>query len=128
MSRQADKEAGELVFDFEKLEVYRLALRLVHKFMRLFRTLPPELGSSLGITLIRAGMSVVHNIVQGSVRRELEEQRRYYAMSLDSAHECVPAISLLHREGSMTDASKDELRENCLALCKKIEELVQRPK
>ncbi len=125
MSQQTDKEPDDLVFDFEKLDLYQLALRLVHKLMRLFKTLPDELQSSLGNNLVGAGMSIVNNIVKGSAKTSSEEKRECYAMSLDSAHECIPAISLLHREGCMTDASKDDLRKDCLGICKKIEQLIQ---
>lgn len=124
MSQKAEKDEG-FAFDFEKLETYRLALRLVHKFMRLVKTLPDELRSSLGNNLVAAGMSVVNSIVEGSTKPSSKEKKQCYAASLDSAHKCIPAISLLHREGSMTDATKDDLRNDCLGVCRKIEELIQ---
>lgn len=125
MAKQIQRNKADAVFDFEELDAYHLALRFVHKLMRLLKSLPPELQSSLGNRVIGAGISTVNSIAQGSGKESSEQKGSCYRAGLNSARECIPLITVLHREGSMTDASKDELRKDCSAICKKIEELIQ---
>jgi len=62
-------EYKDFVFDFEKLDVYQLALKFVHKLITLVKKLPPELRLSLGNNVIRAGMSILNNIAEGSGKK-----------------------------------------------------------
>jgi len=125
MDKGKEEKYKDFVFDFEKLDVYQLALKFIHKLITMVKNLPPELRLSLGNNLVRAGMSIINNIAEGSGKKSLKEKRRYYGTSLDSARECIPTITVVHREGHINDEHRDELRNDCLEICNKMAKLIQ---
>ena len=125
MDKGKQEKYNNFVFDFEKLDVYQLSLEFVYKLIALTKNLPPDLRFSLGNNVIRAGMSIVNNIAEGSDKKSPKEKIRYYGTSLDSARECIPTITVVHREGHITDEYKNELRQNCLEICNKMAKLIQ---
>lgn len=125
MDKGKEEKYKDFVFDFEKLDVYQLALKFIHKLITLVKNLPTELRLSLGNNLIRAGVSIINNIAEGSGKKSPKEKRRYYGTSLDSARECIPTITVVHGEGHITDECKDELRGDCLEICNKMAKLIQ---
>ncbi len=125
MDKGKEEKYKDFIFDFEKLDVYQLSLKFVYKLIILAKNLPPELRFSLGDNVIRAGMSIINNIAEGSGKKFPREKRRYYGTSLDSARECIPTITVVHREGHITDEYKDELRNDCLEICNKMAKLIQ---
>jgi len=125
MDKGKEEKYKDFTFDFEKLDVYQLSLKFIYKLIMLSRNLPPELRFSLGDNVIRAGMSIINNIAEGSGKKSPKEKRRYYGTSLDSARECIPTITVVHGEGHITDEYKDELRGDCLEICNKMAKLIQ---
>lgn len=123
LEKEEDKWKN-FVFDFEKLEVYQLALEFVHKLIAVVKNLPPDLRFSLGGNIIRAGMSILNNIAEGSGKNSPKEKKRYYGTSLDSARECIPSITVIYREGCIDEKLKDGLRGECLKICNKMGKLI----
>lgn len=93
-----NKEEEDFKFDFEKLEVYQLALEFLSELFKVYRKLPKDLQYSIGNNFIRAGLSISNNLAEGSGKKSKKEKARYYGTSLDSTRECISMINVLLRE------------------------------
>jgi len=85
-------------FDFEKLEVYKLALEFLSKLFKIYKSLPKDLRYSLGNNLIRAGASISNNLAEGSGKKSKKHKSNYYNISLDSTRECISMNNVLLKE------------------------------
>ena len=85
-------------FDFEKLEVYKLALEFLSKLFKVYKSLPKDLRYSLGNNLIRAGASISNNLTEGSGKKSKKHKLSYYNISLDSTRECISMNNVLLKE------------------------------
>ena len=65
-------------FDFEKLEVYQLALGFLDFIFAACNKVPRNLQYCLGDNLKGAGISVLNNIAEGSGRKSGKEKARVY--------------------------------------------------
>ena len=90
-------------FDFERLEVYQLALEFLDRLIHLCRHLPTELRYPLSDQLIRAGLSISNNLAEGTGKRSCKEKARYYATAIDSARECISMLNVLFRQTPSAD-------------------------
>jgi four helix bundle protein len=113
------------VFDFERLEVYQLAVRHALRVFEITEQLPHRVRSSLGDQPRRSSVSVANNMAEGSGKRSRKEKSRYYATAFNSARECVPAITIAHERRYLSDAVRLELRENVGRLCSMLARLEQ---
>lgn len=102
-----------IAFDFEKLDVYQLALKLLDDAFCLYRQLPSEFRFSVGDQLVRAALSVSNNIAEGSGKRSQKERAHYYTTALDSTRECVSMVTVLHRPSLIDGERHDALRHLC---------------
>jgi len=93
-----NREEEDFKFDFEKLEVYQLALEFLSELFKVYRRLPKDLQYSIGNNFIRAGLSVSNNLAEGSGKISKKEKARYYGTSLDSTRECISMNNVLLRE------------------------------
>lgn len=93
-----NREEEDFKFDFEKLEVYQLALEFLSELFKVYRKLPKDLQYSIGNNFIRAGLSISNNLAEGSGKKSKKEKARYYSTSLDSTRECISMINVLLRE------------------------------
>lgn len=82
-------------FDFERLQVYQLALKFLYKIFDLADTLPMRLQSSLGDQFRRASLSISNNIAEGNDKRSKREKAQYFTRSSDSARECISMFNVL---------------------------------
>lgn len=103
-------EKEEFQFDFEKLEVYKLALEFLSKLFKIYRNLPKDLQYSLGSNLIRAGISISNNLAEGSGKRSKRHKLSYYDISLDSARECISMNNVLLREKLINKETYRQIR------------------
>ncbi len=90
-------------FDFEKLEVYQLALEFLDFIFGVCKKLPVDLQYCLGDNLKRAGISISNNLAEGSGKNSGKEKVRYYCISSDSARECMSMLNILNRQKSVTE-------------------------
>ena len=92
------KREEEFQFDFEKLEVYGLALEFLSKLFKIYKSLPKDLQYALGNNLIRAGVSISNNLAEGSGKKSKKHKLSYYNISLDSTRECISMNNVLLKE------------------------------
>lgn len=88
----------DFLFDFEKLEVYKLALEFLSKIFKVYKNLPKDLRYSLGNNWIRAGVSISNNLAEGSGKKSKKHKASYYNISLDSTRECISMNNVLLKE------------------------------
>jgi len=119
-----NKEWQDYTFDFERLEVYKISLDYVHKVINLVRRLTSDLKFSLGEQLIRATISILNNLAEGTGKRSKKEKIRYYGYSLDSARECIPMISILFEQKQIPKETHESLRADCIKICNMLGKLI----
>jgi four helix bundle protein len=112
------------IFDFERLKVYEMGLEFVQAIFSITKDLPPSHQYSVGDQLRRAALSIVNNIAEGSGKLSKKEKAQFYRTSLNSARECVPMLTILHREKLMAESSHNRLREECIHICNMLGKLV----
>ena len=112
-------------FDFEKLDVYKKSLEFISKIYDLFEKLPYRLQKSIGDNLLRATMSVVSNIAEGSGRRGKREKRQSFVIAQGSAFECIPSLTLLHKKEKIHQNEYNSLYDDCYTISKMIGGLVK---
>jgi four helix bundle protein len=86
-----------LMYKFEKLEVYQLALAYTDMIYTLVEELPRVEESNLKSQIIRAATSVVLNIAEGSTSQSDVEQRRFLSMAIRSLLETVACQHVIGR-------------------------------
>jgi len=84
-------------FDFEKLQVYQLALEFLDFIFEICKHIPQDLQYCLADNLKRAAISISNNIAEGSGKKSSKEKARYYGTALDSARECINMFIILNR-------------------------------
>ncbi len=101
---------GDELFDFEKLQVYQLALEFLDGVFDVCRALPREMRFPLADQLIRAALSISNNIAEGTGKRSKKEKARYYSISSDSARECISMLNVLRRQRLLQEPNYQSLR------------------
>src|SRR4030043_1842516 len=79
-------------FKFEKLEVWKEAVKLSSKVYKTTSSFPKEEIFGLTNQLRRASVSVALNIAEGSTGRTNKDFRSYLLRSLGSIHEVVTGL------------------------------------
>ena len=83
-----------LMFDFEKLEVYKKAHALTLEILRILyreKNLDPYMKDQLR----RASLSVVLNIAEGTGRVSRADKKHFYTIARGSVFECVAMVKVL---------------------------------
>ncbi len=121
---QRTKCESGFLFDFEKLDVHKLALEFADDVFRITERLPTMLQFSIGDNFRRAAVSVPNNITEGSGKSSVKEKRYYYKIALTSDRECIPMIALLKRRNLITEDEKKLLRDKCIRISKMLFNLI----
>jgi len=90
----------EVLFDHEKLDVYRAArelVTLVSGFLK--RNLTRDLRDQLD----RSSTSILFNIAEGAGKTSRSDKQRFYEIARGSATETAAQIDVLHIRGLITD-------------------------
>jgi four helix bundle protein len=112
------------IFDFEKLKVYEMSLDFVHKIFDITKNLSRDYQYSLGEQIKRAVLSIVNNIAEGSGKLSKKEKAQFYRISLSSARECIPMITILTKEKAVSETEGEILREDCIHICNMLGKLI----
>ncbi len=111
-------------FDFERLNVYQKTIELVVALLRFTRQLPREYQYSIADQLRRAALSIVNNIAEGSGKLSRKEKAQYYRTSLNSARECIPMLTVLLREGQLSEEMHLTFRQEVIHIANMLGKLV----
>lgn len=85
-----------MVFDFEKMEVYQISLKMLDKSVALSDTIPRG-HKYLSDQLKRATSSISLNISEGVGEYKPKEKARFYRIALRSVSETCSIIQICHR-------------------------------
>jgi four helix bundle protein len=113
------------MFDFEKLEVYQVAMDFVDEVFEITSKIPWKYQSSLGDNFRRSALSIVSNIAEGSGKISNREKKHYYKIALTSDRECIPMITLLKRRKIISELTHWFLRETCIRISSMLIKLEQ---
>ena len=83
-----------MAFNFQKLEVYKLAIEFAVFAKKATLDLPRGNGD-IRNQLQRASTSIVLNIAEGAGKIQRDDKRKSYAIALGSTTECAAAMELM---------------------------------
>ncbi len=69
-----------MIFNFEKLEVWKLAMKLVDKVYDLSKKYPGEEKFGLALQLKKSATSIPLNIAEGNGRIHVRERKQYFIL------------------------------------------------
>ena len=114
-------------FDFERLDVYKKALKFTNKVFKITAQFDREFQYSLGDQFRRAALSICNNIAEGS-RKLGKGKHQFYNYALDSARECIPMISIASEQNQINAQMMAELRLECIDISKMLFRLAESAK
>jgi four helix bundle protein len=96
-----DTEVSQVLFDFQKLEVYRKSRDFHLKCKSIMKSISTEryVNDQLG----RASYSVVLNIAEGSAKLTKPDRRNFFTISRASVFECVAILDILRTEEKLNE-------------------------
>ena len=115
---------GDIVFRFQKLDIYELALDLVKDSYSLTRTFPAEERFALVPQMNRAVVSVPSNIAEGISRGTRKDQVHFLNISYGSLMELACQSDISCMLGYITDRQHKELSAKINNLAIKINNFV----
>ena len=118
-------DGQEFQFDFEKLHVYQNALEFIDLIFGMCKKMGNEYKSSIADQLQRAGVSISTNIAEGCGKLSRREKIRYFSYALDSAKECIPPLTIAHRQGQIREEDAHAARDKCTGICKMLGKLIR---
>jgi len=122
----SERPARDRSYQFEKLEVWRLALELTGKVYTAARSLPKSELYALGDQVRRAAVSVGLNIAEGRAADSDAEFRRYLGIALKSLVEVVACLKMCRYLGLLSEEQVNELCESCDQIEAKLRNLRRR--
>ena len=114
----------DFIFDFERLEVYKKALKFTNEVFELTSEFGREYQYSIGDQFRRAALSICNNIAEGS-RKYGKSKQQFYNYALDSTRECIPMISLSAFQKQVGETKVGELRFKCIEISRMLYRLTQ---
>lgn len=100
-----------MVYKFQNLEVYKLALDYLDLIYAVAEKLPRSEDFNLKSQITRAGTSIVLNIAEGSTSQSDAEQSRFLGMALRSLIETVACQDVIERRKYLTLEDLQAARE-----------------
>src|SRR6266480_1928663 len=95
--RLSQEERSLIMFKFESLRVYQLALDYVDLVYDVAAKLPRSEDYNLGSQIKRAATSIALNIAEGSTGQSDPEQARFLSMAIRSLLETVACRHIIER-------------------------------
>ena len=115
---------GDVVFRFQKLEIYNLALDLVKENYAMTRTFPAEERFALVPQMNRAAVSVPSNIAEGISRGSRRDQIHFLNISYGSLMEFACQSDISCMLGYITDTEHKALSAKINNLAIKINNFI----
>lgn len=112
------------MFDFENLDVYRLALDFAKNVAKSMENAPRG-HWSLVDQFRRASTSIALNIAEGAGRYPKGEKRQFYSIAKGSGYECVPLISLFCDLELIDTKTASDWKESLQRICQMLTKLIQ---
>lgn len=112
------------MFDFENLDVYKLALDFAKQVAKATENIPRG-HWSLVDQFRRTSTSIALNIAEGAGRYAKGEKKQFYSIAKGSAYECLPLVSLFVELDLVNGQIAAEWKESLQRICQMITKLIQ---
>lgn len=112
------------MFDFENLDVYKLALDSAKQVAKTTEN-SPRGHWSLVDQFRRASTSIALNIAEGAGRYADGEKKQFYAIAKGSSYECVPLIALFCELKLIDGTRAAEWKESLQRIARMLTKLIQ---
>lgn len=53
-----------------------------------------------------------------------KEKLQFYRFSINSARECIPMLTILHKENLVSESDSNKLRQDCIYICNMLGRLI----
>jgi len=114
---------GEYVFNFEKLEVWQLSIKLSIDIYTQTRNFPSDEKFGLTAQIRRASTSIAANLAEGSSRLLLKEQIRFTNIAYSSLMELLNHLIVANALGYLTTDNLNTCRDKIKTIAIKINNL-----
>lgn len=101
--------SAEPSLDYEKLDVYQVALQFLALTAHIVADLPGGY-SAYADQLRRAALSIVLNIAEGVGRTQIADRRRFYTIARGSAMECGALVDAFRILGLTPEGRLDQAK------------------
>jgi len=115
----------EIVFDHDKLDVYRLSIEYVADSFRIAGDLS-GLHRHSRDQWLRAAQSIPLNIAADNGKRSLKDRGRYFEIARGSALECAAIQDVLEVSGGIDDAVNRQAKRRLKRIVSMLTKLVRR--
>jgi four helix bundle protein len=117
-----------LKLNHKKLDVWKLAVKLVSTIYQITSNYPKEELFGLTNQTRRASTSISANIAEGSSRKSLVERKRFYEISRSSLVEVDNHIEVAIELGFLDEKTIKELDEKLNELFAKLSKFIEKAK
>ncbi len=97
------------MFNFEKLEVWQLAIEFADLIYSSTRNFPPDERLGLTNQMRRSAVSISSNIAEGSSRNSRKDFARFVEIATGSVFEVVSQSFIARNQGHLTEAQFQNL-------------------
>lgn len=115
-------------YSFEKLDIWKLSIKLASQIYLLTETLPNDEKYGLSSQLKRASTSISTNIAEGVCRFTNKEKSRFIEIAYGSAIEVMSHLLLTHELNLINDNQLGEFRLKVNELTNKLNAFYQKLK
>ena len=98
-------------YNFEKLEVWKLSLRIIKEVKKITKKLPLEKKYILTDQIRRAVLSIALNIAEGFGRQSKKDFRRFISNAIGSALEVIACLKIARDLNYVNDKEVESLDE-----------------
>lgn len=110
----------EFIYQFEKLEVWQLAMELTKDTYKIVSKFPSDEKYNLNSQLKRAAISIGSNIAEGSGRSSKMDRAHFINISFSSALECMSLMVTAHELGFVDEETRELYRLSINQLTNKL--------
>src|SRR5712672_969928 len=103
------KKGTTIMFNFEKLEVWKKAIDFADFVYTTTRTFPDDERFGLTNQMRRAAVSISSNIAEGSSRHSHDDYARFLEIATGSVFEVVSQSFVAHRQGFLSEENRQRL-------------------
>ena len=117
----------EVIFDFEKLDVYKEAEKGVAQILESLLKWPARYRW-LSLQMCEAALSVQFNIAEGNGRETPKDKSHFFRIAQGSVNECVANLSVAHHLGLIDSGTRREIRSRFFRVIQMLVGLIRRLK
>jgi four helix bundle protein len=116
---------SEVIFDHERLDVYRLAIEYVASSYRIAKSLN-SVDRHVRDQWLRAAQSIPLNIAEGNGKQSLKDKRRFFEIARGSALECAAIHDVLQSIDAVDVATNQIGKSDLKRIVSMLTRLIQR--